>query len=273
MRKRSFLIVDPDVHFARLLSEHLSPFGIDASMAETEAEAVRLVQSREPTVVVLDALMAAQNGFELYRRLRMIRSEVEIVIAGKISPRASWQAAGTRKPISKVSGPDAFIRALKRWKLISQVSARHQHQAPSPSPDAIVIGGGVVGSDTVSRRTLSPRRPSLDEETPLKGGSPQSKRRGPMEDSKDDGALDIDVEEAEGDGRFLASRTPEQLERLERLHRGGHIPSIPLDHDAEAAESERQFLASRTPDELERLGQLNRGVAKGGIDLTPLLRD
>ncbi len=68
------LIVEDDAELAGLLVQSLNGHGYDAVAAHTGAEAMRLAQSEEFQLVILDILLPDTTGYDLCNRLRSQRS-------------------------------------------------------------------------------------------------------------------------------------------------------------------------------------------------------
>jgi CheY-like chemotaxis protein len=80
---RSVLVVDDDAGSLKLAAATLVERGFRAVFARTGQEALRLVESDPPAVIVLDLLMPGMDGFEFIDRLRALP-------AGSDTPVVLW---------------------------------------------------------------------------------------------------------------------------------------------------------------------------------------
>jgi DNA-binding response OmpR family regulator len=64
------LIVEDDVDLGSSIVEYLKEEGIDAKLARDGDQAMRMVDSMSPSVVVLDLMMPRRDGFSVLRELR-----------------------------------------------------------------------------------------------------------------------------------------------------------------------------------------------------------
>jgi len=64
------LIIDDDPTFVTATQVGLEHFGFDVLTAETCEEALRLARQEHPDAIILDILMAPEDGFTICRKLR-----------------------------------------------------------------------------------------------------------------------------------------------------------------------------------------------------------
>lgn len=64
------LVVDDDVRIASLLRAFLESFDCESIEASNGVDALKLVASRPPQLILLDIMMPAMDGIEVLRRLR-----------------------------------------------------------------------------------------------------------------------------------------------------------------------------------------------------------
>jgi CheY-like chemotaxis protein len=74
------LLVDDEKEFVQTLSERLQTRKMDAAVAYDGEEALSLVKSEEPEVMVLDLKMPGIDGIEVLRRMKREHPNVEIII-------------------------------------------------------------------------------------------------------------------------------------------------------------------------------------------------
>src|SRR5436309_10996852 len=68
--KQSVLVVEDDEATAAFLADNLSADGYTVATAGGSAEGLRAIESRGPTLVVLDLVLADGDGLELLDRVR-----------------------------------------------------------------------------------------------------------------------------------------------------------------------------------------------------------
>ena len=64
------LIIEDDVVLANMVARHLTLSGYETRIAENGVEGMRLVETENPDLVLLDIMMPGMDGFEVCRRLR-----------------------------------------------------------------------------------------------------------------------------------------------------------------------------------------------------------
>ncbi len=69
-KKALILIVEDDADLGLSIVEYLKDEGLDAKLARDGDQAMRMVDSLSPSVVVLDLMMPRRDGFSVLRELR-----------------------------------------------------------------------------------------------------------------------------------------------------------------------------------------------------------
>jgi two-component system, OmpR family, response regulator RpaA len=112
MRKR-ILIVEDDVDLRRMFRTTLSMAGYDVEEAGDGIEALRIVESRLPDLIVLDLMLRALDGVSVQQELaaRALTSQIPIVIVtgSTINTSALDVACVLRKPVM----PDDLVTTVK----------------------------------------------------------------------------------------------------------------------------------------------------------------
>jgi CheY-like chemotaxis protein len=80
MERRKVLLVDDELEFVSTLGERLRLRGMDAGIATSGEEALRLVQEDPPDVVVLDVMMPGLGGMEVLQRIKKRNRGIQIVL-------------------------------------------------------------------------------------------------------------------------------------------------------------------------------------------------
>ena len=69
-RKATVLVVDDEPHVVRLVKANLEPSGYRILTATDGEQALRVVQSESPDLVILDIMLPKMDGYEVCRRIR-----------------------------------------------------------------------------------------------------------------------------------------------------------------------------------------------------------
>ena len=116
------LVVDDVPQNVRLLEAVLAPRGYDVVTATDGESALRLVESEEPDLVLLDVVMPQLDGYEVCRRLRA-REETAmlpvLMVTASVAEKAKVIEAGADDLIAKPFNQDemlARVRSLLRIK-------------------------------------------------------------------------------------------------------------------------------------------------------------
>ncbi len=72
MSESSFrlLIIDDDVELSRMLSEYLTPEGIELTSASTGSQGLNLARSQEYDLIILDVMLPGLSGFDVLKQYR-----------------------------------------------------------------------------------------------------------------------------------------------------------------------------------------------------------
>jgi DNA-binding response OmpR family regulator len=80
MERWKVLLVDDEAEFAATLAERLTLRGMDARVASRGEEALQLLQSDPPHLVVLDVMMPGLGGMEVLRRIKRQYPKIQVVL-------------------------------------------------------------------------------------------------------------------------------------------------------------------------------------------------
>ena len=112
-KNKCVLVVDDEPGILRVLSIQLRLHGYDAVTTLSGMEAVELVRTREPDIVLLDILLPDMNGFEVLERVRGFSQVPVIVFSASQSAVALALMAGADASISKPFNPDQLLGEIK----------------------------------------------------------------------------------------------------------------------------------------------------------------
>lgn len=119
MGKLKVLLVDDEKEFVSTLAERLSFRGIEASVASNGEEALRLIDSSPPQVVVLDIMMPGTKGLDVLRRIKRHDPKIQvIVLTGNISTTgaAEGMRLGAFEYLLKPLSIDELVETI--WKAV-----------------------------------------------------------------------------------------------------------------------------------------------------------
>lgn len=80
MEKLKILLVDDEVEFVTTISERLSMRDYDVRVATSAAEAMPLLYSYCPQLVILDIRMPDINGTELLNLIKKLNPAIEVIM-------------------------------------------------------------------------------------------------------------------------------------------------------------------------------------------------
>lgn len=80
MEQWKVLLVDDEVDFAATLAERLTLRGMDVKTASRGEEAIELLRSDPPHLVVLDVMMPGLGGMEVLQRIKGQYPKIQVVL-------------------------------------------------------------------------------------------------------------------------------------------------------------------------------------------------
>ncbi len=87
------LIVDDEPDAVELLREFLAAKGYDTLTASNGEDALRLVKTERPHLILLDVRMPKMNGLEVLRQVRQIDQEVGVIIVTAVDEEETGRQA------------------------------------------------------------------------------------------------------------------------------------------------------------------------------------
>jgi DNA-binding response OmpR family regulator len=143
------LVVEDERDLAGLLALNLRQDGLDVRTVHDGRDAVALVGTWLPDLVILDLMLPGMDGFEVLRHIRARSADLPVII---LSARGEEQdkIRGFRLDADQyVTKPFGLLELLERVHALLRRSARGQ----SPRTGAIAFGAIVVdpGARTVTR--------------------------------------------------------------------------------------------------------------------------
>lgn len=112
--KTQVLVVDDDEKILRFLRSSLRLAGYEVVTAAGGEEALQLVNSERPHIVVLDILMSPVDGFEVLNRLRAGSKKLPVIaISAHASSADKALSLGASDFLAKPFRPDELIKKIK----------------------------------------------------------------------------------------------------------------------------------------------------------------
>jgi DNA-binding response OmpR family regulator len=111
--KMQVLVVDDDEKILRFIGSSLRLAGYDVCTATCGEEALQLLESKKPQIMVLDILMPVMDGFEVLKRLRTVSKLPVIAISAHASNAGQALSLGANGFLAKPFRPEELINKIK----------------------------------------------------------------------------------------------------------------------------------------------------------------
>jgi len=111
--KKRVLLVDDDDKILRFLALKLKLFGYDLFTASNGKEALDLLGTAKPDIVVLDILMPVMDGFEMLEKLRSFSKLPVIVLSAKGDNADHALELGANDFMSKPFKPEDLVERIE----------------------------------------------------------------------------------------------------------------------------------------------------------------
>lgn len=116
MEPAKILIVDDEEEFASTVAERLNLRGYQATAVFSANEALAIIRTAAPDVVLLDLMMPGINGFETLRVIKEITPSIEVIILtgyGGIQGKLQGLEAGAFDYVMKPVDLGALITKIE----------------------------------------------------------------------------------------------------------------------------------------------------------------
>jgi DNA-binding response OmpR family regulator len=111
--KALVLVVDDDVRILSFLRPSLKLAGFDVITATGGEEALNLLDSKKPSIMLLDIVMSPMDGFEVLTRLRAVSELPVIAISAHASAAEKALNLGANDFLGKPFRPDELVKRIK----------------------------------------------------------------------------------------------------------------------------------------------------------------
>jgi len=110
------MLVDDEKEFVRTLSERLRTRDLESSIAYDGEQALEMIESEEPDVIVLDLMMPGIDGIETLRRVKNSHPNVEVIILtghGSYEEKRQAEQLGAYAYLRKPVDIDILARVMR----------------------------------------------------------------------------------------------------------------------------------------------------------------
>ncbi len=111
--RRRILVVDDAPAILKVLRIKLKLSGYDVITTTSGAEAIELVKSRNPDLVLLDMLLPDVNGLEVLGQVRTFSRVPVIAFSAKLDAGPAAMEKGADAFITKPFDPDLIVSKIK----------------------------------------------------------------------------------------------------------------------------------------------------------------
>ena len=148
------LLVEDDPNIVDLIRSNLAVRGFDTVVSVDGSRALRLLETEEPDIVLLDLMLPEVDGFELCRQIRE-RSPVAVIV---VSARG-----GERDKVTALNmGADDYMtKPFGIEELLARITAtlRRTRPATSPEPEHVIITAQDIVIDLASQQVRRSGQP------------------------------------------------------------------------------------------------------------------
>ena len=166
--KLKVLVVDDEVALAETMAEALERTGYDVVTAHSGAEAIKLLERDEPSVILTDLKMEGMDGLTLLRKAKQELPDAEVVVItghGDVQTAVEAMRAGAANYVQKPVGLEELRtmvdKAADRYRLTRTIaSSSSKSTRNSASRVSLATARNSSTSSIASRASPPPPRPS-----------------------------------------------------------------------------------------------------------------
>jgi len=111
-KKQCVLVVDDHPKVLRFIEIDLKLRGFDVITTTSGSEALELVKSAKPDIMLLDIIMPGMDGFELLKKLRLFTQLPVIAFSASPGNYHDAMRVGANDFMSKPFQPDEMVRRI-----------------------------------------------------------------------------------------------------------------------------------------------------------------
>lgn len=143
------LLVEDDPNIVDLIRANLAVRGFETIVSTDGLDALELLDTEEPDIVLVDLMLPEADGFELCRRIRE-RSPVAVIV---VSARG-----GERDKVSalNVGADDYMTKPFSVEELLARITAtlRRTRASGAGEPDPAIVTAGDITIDLIRQRVM-----------------------------------------------------------------------------------------------------------------------
>lgn len=148
--RQHILIVDDDQGIQTSLTAFLRRTGFEVSTASDGVQALALLESLQPDLIILDVLMPRVDGRETLRRLRQTRNWTPVILLTRVGE-------AVERAMALEEGADDYInKPFEPHELVARIRAvlRRTHPGTPPLNSAWVLVCGALQLDRRARKAI-----------------------------------------------------------------------------------------------------------------------
>ena len=135
------LLVEDDPNIVDLVRSNLAVRGFDTVVSTDGRDTLRLIETEEPDIVLLDLMLPEADGFELCRQIRERSSVAVIVVSARGGERDKVTALN-------MGADDYMTKPFSVEELLARITATLRRTraagASEPAPPVITVGDVVI---------------------------------------------------------------------------------------------------------------------------------
>ncbi|MDD3813672.1 MAG: response regulator [Desulfocapsaceae bacterium] len=120
MTKIKLLIVDDEIEFAETLAERMELRGIATQTANNGKEALEMVHSSPPDLVILDLKMPDMSGLEVLQSIKSMHPSIEVIMLTGHGSTASGIEGMEKGAFDYIMKPVDLNDLLEKLKLANE---------------------------------------------------------------------------------------------------------------------------------------------------------
>jgi two-component system KDP operon response regulator KdpE len=112
-KKQLVLVVDDEPKVLRFVQIDLKVHGFDVITTTSGEEALELIKSKKPDIVLMDIIMPGMDGFEVLKKLRDFSQLPIIVFSASVTNRDEAMRLSASDFMAKPFRPDEMVRRIE----------------------------------------------------------------------------------------------------------------------------------------------------------------
>src|SRR6202050_1204691 len=153
-RKTCALVVEDDPNIVDLIRSNLAVRGFDTVVSVDGVRALKLLETEDPDIVLLDLMLPEADGFDLCRQIRERSSVAVIVVSARGGERDRVNALN-------MGADDYMTKPFSVEELLARITAtlRRTRALAASEPAPVVLSAGDVVIDLANQQVLKAGTP------------------------------------------------------------------------------------------------------------------